>query len=392
VKIRVYVISVLRCLRETPFERISCEYDFSYISEIYPNLSLSASQISRLMKSVGSRRDLIVRAMNEISDAPKNIIIDGSRIRSWSKELSLPEVGHNHNHSWMPQINMIYIFTTGQEIEPIFYKCVAGNISDTGALKLTLEERQKDVSYTIFADASFSSHENINEINEFNVKYIIPLKRNSLEALGINADYKKASSIFTYNKRIITAYDIQKDDYRVILFLDESKKADELFNIVMRIENKNEKILNSNKSKHEETGKIDPVEAVSNKEKLAGAIIIKTNSDESPQYIYELYKKRSYIEQSFDTLKNMLGQDHSYMHDDKTFECWCFFNHISLLLLYRVYNILSKEKLISKYSLQDLFAELGHIYKMKIGSKWETTEITKKTKLLCEKISFPLGK
>jgi transposase len=47
---------------------------------------------------------------------------------------------------------------------------------------------------------------------------------------------------------------------------------------------------------------------------------------DSPQKIYETYKMRSSIEQGFDTLKNFLNQDHSYMRNDESFEGWCFIN------------------------------------------------------------------
>ncbi|MDR0752210.1 MAG: transposase [Christensenellaceae bacterium] len=384
----IYTISLLRCLNETPFKRIQRDYDHSYISEMLPNLGLSSSHISRTMETIGDRRDLIVETMNRISNASNNIIIDGSKIKSWSKNMSFPKVGHNHDGSWTPQVNSIYVFSTEPTIEPVFYRCITENIPDIKALELTLLERNKDVNYTLVADTGFSSEENINLLNGLNVKYIIPLNRNSLEAKGIVCDNKTASAAFTFHKKMITAFDIEKDGYRIIIFLDAVKKSAELSDMVGRIEEKNEKICASKNLNIRKSKILNPVEEMSNKAKQCGAIIIKTNKEDSPQKIYELYKQRMQIEQNFVTLKNILGEDSSYMHNNKTFECWCFFNHISLLLAYRVLNILRRENLASSYSLTDVFTELGDIYKQKFGETWLTTKITKKTKLLCTRLGF----
>jgi transposase len=388
----IYVIAILRCLGETAFKRIEKQYNSSYISELFPDLSLSPSQISRYMEIIGERRDLIVETMNLMSETVENIIIDGSRVKSWSREMSLPKVGHNHAKSWIPQVNIIYIFATDPCTEPVFYRCVAGNITDMKALKLTIAERNKDVNYTIIADTGFSTAENFTDLTELNIKYIIPLKRDSIEIKGVDIDYKDPSKItpFCYNKRAVIAYDLKKDGYRVIIFKTPKSESLELDDLLMRIEKKNEKIAEINKTKKKNLKLIDASAVVCVRQSRSGILILKTNRDDAPSEIYALYKKRSHIEQSFDTLKNLLGQDHSYMHNDSSFECWCFLNHISLVMAYRVMNILWKEKLVSKYSLKDIFTDLGTIFKIRINKKWTTLEVTKKEIELCKKLGFSI--
>jgi transposase len=100
------------------------------------------------------------------------------------------------------------------------------------------------------------------------------------------------------------------------------------------------------------------------------------------------YKQRREIEQSFDFLKNLLNQDKSYMQSEKSLESWAFVNHIALLLCYKIYNLLKVKELISQYSISDLLEQLKYIDKVKINGIWKTSEITKKTAAMVNKLGL----
>jgi len=86
-----------------------------------------------------------------------------------------------------------------------------------------------------------------------------------------------------------------------------------------------------------------------------------------------------------DFLKNLLEQDKTFMQNEKSLEAWAFINHISLILCYRVYNLLRDKKVISKYSVADFLEHLKYISKVKIGNQWVTSEIVKASRdLLAE--------
>lgn len=106
--------------------------------------------------------------------------------------------------------------------------------------------------------------------------------------------------------------------------------------------------------------------------------------------MYETYKLRAAVEQYFDTLKNTLDQDRSYMHSDEAFEGWCFINHIALTIAYRVLNMLKSADLTSRYSLQDVVAFLSRIMVVKIDGQWWMAEYSKYAKTLCEKIGLSI--
>jgi len=68
------------------------------------------------------------------------------------------------------------------------------------------------------------------------------------------------------------------------------------------------------------------------------------------------------------------------MQNEKSLEAWAFINHISLLLCYKIYNLLREKQLIAKYSVADFLDHLKYISKVKIDNQWNTSEITKSTK------------
>lgn len=119
-----------------------------------------------------------------------------------------------------------------------------------------------------------------------------------------------------------------------------------------------------------------------------GTIILKSNLIKTPQEIYNLYKERGEIEQSFDCLKNFLEQDKCYMQNEQSLGSWAFINHLSLMLNYKVYNLLRTKELLSKFSVADFFCHLKYIFKIKSEFQWLYTEISTKTSALLKKLNI----
>jgi hypothetical protein len=119
-----------------------------------------------------------------------------------------------------------------------------------------------------------------------------------------------------------------------------------------------------------------------------GTIALKSNVSKPAQEIYNLYKERCEIEQSFDFLKNLFNQDRSFMQNARSLETWAFINHISLMLSYKIYNLLREQKLLSKYSVSDLLSHLKYIFKVKINNGWYLSETTKKTRQMLDTLKL----
>jgi hypothetical protein len=103
-----------------------------------------------------------------------------------------------------------------------------------------------------------------------------------------------------------------------------------------------------------------------------------------------LLKSRVGIESLFDTFKNTLHADRTYMRDDAHLEGWMFVNFISLLLYYRIYEVLLNKDLLKSFSPKDVILHLSRIYKVRIGEKWMLSEIPKKSRVLMKKLGIEL--
>ncbi len=78
------------------------------------------------------------------------------------------------------------------------------------------------------------------------------------------------------------------------------------------------------------------------------------------------------------------------MQNEQALETWMFINHISLHWYYRIYQLLAKHNLISKYSPMDFIMFLKEIRKVKINGTWHLAEITNKTAKLLQKLNIPI--
>ncbi len=123
-------------------------------------------------------------------------------------------------------------------------------------------------------------------------------------------------------------------------------------------------------------------------ERKFGTITIITGTDLGAQKIFELLKSRVEIEVMFDTFKNTLHADRSYMGDDFGLEGWMFVNFIALLLYYKVYALLMSKDLLNNCSPKDVILHLSRVYKLRIGDDWVLSEVPKKSRLLIEKLGI----
>ena len=114
------------------------------------------------------------------------------------------------------------------------------------------------------------------------------------------------------------------------------------------------------------------------------------------QTVYEAYKQRGEIETMlalreahvFDSYKNFLNADVSYMQNRYVLEGWLLANFIAMIAYYKLYVRLQQAEILSKYSTKDIIEQSKAIHKMKIRGAWHRTEITEKTRKLFAKIGI----
>ncbi len=381
--IDIVSLSMNRLLHQSPLKNMEYLYQESYISEEYQNLDLSKNKLTSLLQNLGEERSKVASFMSKFIDGSEHLVFDTTHVTSCSRGVTMSEIGYNSAGSFEPQTNLFYVFSTDKQM-PVYYRLFPGNISGMSALKLCIKESGVTNAIAI-GDKGFCSEENMGALEESDLNYILPLKRNnkdiSYERLE-SRDYDKAfDGHFFYRDRPIFYYTIDEDkdavgarQKKIVVFYDKNLAIEEDSAYLRRIESKI--------PGYDMTG-------YKNKQFSFGTMSMITNmSDLVPQKIYENYKSRMEVETVFDTYKNLLDADRTYMHSDKSMQGWMFINHISLLMYYAIFKKLKEADLLSKVSVNDILLRLSKISKLKIGEQWYLSEINSKTTKILDKLGW----
>jgi len=323
-----------------------------------------------MLQTIGNSRSSIVSFMREYTGGSDHVIFDGTRITSYSREMDLAQVGYNNNRRYDPQVNLLYAFSSSPTVAPVYYRVVPGNICDVTAFRRCVEESRLQKA-VIIADKGFGSAENFSLLDETGLLYIVPLRRSNSEFKTDKIRKGFADGFedcFMFNNRPIWYL----KEGGCTTYIDGELRLREETDYLRRIEEKKEGYTK---------------EGFMEKRLKFGAILLKTNTDLPPKELYETYKKRTAIEQSFDVLKNLLEQDTSFMQSDVAFEAWSFINHISLILSYRLLDILKSKDMLKKYSLSDVLSLLSLVRKIYINEQWIPSEIGKKSRTLIQTLN-----
>lgn len=373
---KLFALAILRLIERCPFKRISEAYANSYLSEKFGEMALSSGSISNFLKDFGKNRSKIVDFMREFIGDSEYVLFDGTNIVSNSTQMNINRLGYNSHRQYDPQINLMMAFSADIH-SPSYYRIVPGNVRDVTAFKQSVIE-SGIANMTVIADKGFGSNENFSMLEEHDLKYIVPLKRNNSM---INRDKLKTGSkrgfdgYFLYKERVIWYYSYKVENRTVIVYLDNDLRNQEEKDYALRIAKKLEGFSD---------------DGFMSKEYDFGTIALCTNILDTPEKVYGLYKTRGEIETGFDFLKNLLEQDKTYLQSEYAVETWAFINHISLMLIYSVYNRLREADLLKKYSVSDFIQFLKYIRKVKINNAWFVSEVTAKTKALLDVVNLSI--
>lgn len=371
----LFTFAVFRFFSTSPLKNVHDHYQGSCLSDIMPDAKVSPKTLSNMLHTIGQQRNLIKKFLSKYVSQEECMAVDLTHIFSLSENVISATLGRNSKQDYMPQINLFLLFSLDR-MRPVFYRLVPGSIRDVSSLLLSMEESKvKDI--ILIGDKGFYSSGNIKELDTKKIRYILPLKRNSQfidYSPLMQAGKKQFDGHFLFENRVVWHYERVMDGKRIVTFLDDKLKVEEERDFLIRV---NEGMLK--------------IEEFHENESKFGTISIVTKMDLSPQRIFELLKSRVELEVTFDTFKNVLNADRSYMRDDSAMEGWMFVNFVALLLYYKVYGLLISRDILSKCSPKDVILHLSRVFNVKIGDNWLISEIPKKTRLLIEKLEIDLS-
>jgi transposase len=380
----IFALAILRLLYQAPLKRCEFLFQESFLTETIGKISLSKDFLTGFMQNLGSKRETIVDFMKHFIKGAEHIVFDATAIVSHASSSNLAGKGYNPEGSYDPQVNLFYMFDVNKK-EPNYYRLFPGNIQGTSALKHCLAE--SGVSNMIaIGDKGFCSEKNLQYLEQVGLTYIMPLKRDSkyidYERFGSSLYQDAFDGHFIYQKRPIFYTNMQNifsesgEIRKIVVFKDKSLALDEEKNYLSRIDQGWEDYT---------------MEGYHKKQLKFGVIAMISNSSVlSPEEIYVAYKSRMEIETVFDTYKNLLEADRTYMRNDKSMEAWVFINHISTMLYYRTFKLLKDNDLLKQISPKDLLDRLSRVNKIKINGIWNISEINAKTKKLIALLNIPV--
>lgn len=374
------VFAVVRLFHSSPLKNVIHYYATSHLSDIFLGATVSPKSLSSLLRFLGERRGKAVEFMKEFVMGSEFAVLDLTHVFSPSENVISATLGYNSEGEYVPQINIALVFSLDEK-QPSFFRLVPGSVRDVSIIPASLKEAgiQKAV---VIGDKGLYSDDNIKFLEGEKLGYIIPLRRDSLliDYVPMQAgDKKKFDGYFLFEKRVIWYYERKREDRRIIVFLDEKLRAEEEKDFITHVE-----------EKHLVKGRHLSIEEYYEHQFKFGSIAIITSTPFHARRVYELLKSRVEIEALFDTFKNLLHADRTYMRDDYQLEGWMLINFVSLLLYYKLYRILTEKDLLEKFSPKDVILHLSRIYKLKIADKWMLSEIPKASRTLIEKLQVEL--
>lgn len=390
--------AMMRWAYRTPIKRAGYYHAHDFCSEYWSSQSLSDKMISGNLKYLGENREKVVSWMKSLlkdvsADEQNFVLMDSTHTLSVSENLAINAKGYNPNFDLEKQIRLMYLFSA-QMKQPEYYRLINGNITDVKSMSLCIREMNLKDRVVFIADKGFFSRENIEMMDREHLLYIIPLHRNNalIDFSPLQRpDFKKEMKYFIFQNRIIWYYSYQNGNYQMITFLDEMLRISEEMDYLSRILTHPETYSKEDfDDKLCRFGTLTIIYNTENKTDDKGKRKIKKKVEPKPfeQTVYESYKQRNEFEVMFDSYKNCLDADVSYMQNRYVLEGWLFANFIAMIAYYKLYTKLKQAELLSKYSPKDIIECAKAIYKMKIRETWNRSEITLKILRLFAKIGI----
>jgi len=392
--------SMMRWGYRSPIKRAGNYHSHDFVSEELFTNALSDKCISHTLRTIGENREKVVCWMkgllDEFPEEGKNfVMMDSTHTQSLSESLNINAIGYNPDFTFEKQVRLMYLFSAKMK-QPVYYRMINGNITDVKSMALCVKEfGEDDIIY--IADKGFYSKDNIEMLDNEKLQYIIPLRRNNPLidfSMLQQPDFKRGIKYFSYQNRIIWYYSYEKDGNLIITFLDEHLRVSEENDYLNRIKTHPE---NYSIEKYYEKligfGTLSIVYKIfEDEEKSKGNKKNKKTKDRNEipecQVIYETYKTRNEVEIMFDSYKNFLEADVTYMQNRYVMEGWLFANFIAMIAYYKLYIRLKQANKLSKYSPKDIIELSKSIYKLKCRGVWRISETTNSTNNLFRNIGI----
>jgi Transposase DDE domain len=168
----ILIVACMRLLYQSPMKNIDFHFRHSYLSVLYPDVSVTDKKITSLLRILGNWREKIAAFFKTHIVGRRNdyMLIDATHLLSYSQNMEIAKPGYNNQHEFAPQVNLLFIYSSTLQL-PVYYRLVPGNVREVKAFKLTLQESGIEDAVVI-ADKGFYSDNNVAQLEAERLQFI----------------------------------------------------------------------------------------------------------------------------------------------------------------------------------------------------------------------------
>lgn len=369
---KIYCISLLRvCDKGIKDYELKEAYETSFLSELYPGVSLSRNTVSTFLNNLGKTMSRIVTFMRSRTAAVSldhHLLVDGTLKSDESRVNSLSDFSRKARTKGTRDISVLFAFDL-EAMEPVCSKCFPGNMLDATSYEAFIREN-RITKGIIVGDKGFpesAAHEEFEAHPDLH--YLNPVKRNSkligrhqmLDFTGILSGYEG----ITYRKEKCVGTDKWLYSYR------DSRKAAIEERDWLRLAKKN---------------RTYSLDALREKQKTFGTIVLECDLDLPPETAYKAYDKRWEIELVMRYYKSACEFDETRVQDDYSVIGSEFCDFLSTLLTFRLIHAFDQAGLLEEYTYRKVLSVLVRAKKARVsGEDWQLVRMNPShTKILQE--------
>jgi len=418
----ILAIAMSKILHPTALHDVHNVLDDSFLPEMYAiKESFSSQWISDFLARLASKEAAMTSFYNSlIAGEDGSLIFDITSLSSSSRNIDWLEWGYNRDGLDLPQVNLGLVLSLSRHL-PLYFKMFPGSITDVVTLKnLVAEIKAFGIKKSLFIlDRGFYSENNIKEMDTEKIEFIIPIPFRVGIGKGLISETNKEIENPTNAKRFggdiyyVMQNEVLIGEVKAFAYVLLNKKREGLetnsfYNAVMDIELALEgkeaknpigefKRVAGNFEKYFECI-IDGrtihlrrrINAISQSANRFGKTILISSTKKDWNEVLSLYRERDEVEKKFDDLKNELEAMPLRVHKIETLQGLLFVFFVSLILRAILLQKARAAKLLDKKSIEEIMMELAKLRAVKVGGKWRLTEISKKQRVILEKMKIPI--
>lgn len=331
----IMAFSLSRVIYPSPLKRTGSWVEKTTLGKYLDRNAFSGKKLSNALARVGTNVKSQSEFMRELIEDGELLLYDGSVIYSGSGYNKLLEIGYEKKEKlFLPKANIALLFSKNRNI-PVHFRLFFGSVHEIKTIGSVIDElKGKDILF--IADKGYYKNKLYDDLHTSHISFILPLPRDDRRI-----DYKTdLNGVFEYHGRIIRCTSYTSEPYFLYHYEDQYLKYEETTQYY----------------KLKLTGK-----DVTFNEAWAGKITLISNKKLDPKEAYLLWKSRELIEKAFNILQNYLEADRPYVSREDVFRGYMFASFISLIAYYLVLNVLQKQGINDKVSVDDVLFEFSKV-------------------------------